>query len=117
MATVQGELEEALAVVAGRPVRAHCAGRTDTGVHGFSQIVHFDAPASRGSKAWVLGSNANLPPDIRVHWAQAVPAEFHARFSALSRRYRYLIANTPVRPALMAGRVAWHRRPPFASIG
>ena len=111
VATVQGTLEKALAVVAGRPVRVHCAGRTDTGVHGFSQVVHFDAPASRGSKAWVLGSNANLPLDVRVHWAHQVAPEFHARFSARSRRYRYLIANTTVRPALMVGRVAWHRRP------
>lgn len=109
--TVQGELERALAIVAGRAVRVHCAGRTDTGVHGFCQIIHFEAPTARGSKAWVLGSNANLPADIRVHWAEPVPEEFHARFSAQSRRYRYLVANTLIRPALMHNQVAWHRRP------
>jgi tRNA pseudouridine38-40 synthase len=92
-------------------VRVNCAGRTDTGVHGHGQVVHFDAPAERSPKAWVLGANANLPPDVRVHWAVSVPADFHARFSALARRYRYLIANTPVRPALLGGQVSWQRRP------
>lgn len=109
--TVQGELERALAAVATAPVRVHCAGRTDTGVHGFSQVIHFDTPAERSAKSWVLGGNANLPMDIRLHWAQAVEADFHARFSALSRCYRYLIANTPVRPALMGGQLTWYRYP------
>jgi tRNA pseudouridine38-40 synthase len=109
--TVQSELERALSFVAASPVRVHCAGRTDAGVHGFAQVIHFDAPASRSAKSWVFGCNANLPPTVRVHWAVAVPAEFHARFSALSRRYRYIIADTPVQPALMAGQVTWSRRP------
>jgi tRNA pseudouridine38-40 synthase len=109
--TVQEQLELAFADVASAPVRVHCAGRTDTGVHGFGQIVHFDAPVQRSSKAWVLGGNANLPVDIRIHWAVAVIGEFHARFSALARRYRYVIANTPVRPALLHGQVTWQRRP------
>ncbi|MGB1140673.1 MAG: tRNA pseudouridine(38-40) synthase TruA [Halioglobus sp.] len=114
--TVQGELELALAEVAGRPVRVHCAGRTDTGVHGHCQVVHFDAPVARSAKAWVLGVNANLPPDIRVHWAVAVDAAFHARHSALARRYRYVIANTQIRPALLVDRVCWHRRPLDAAV-
>jgi tRNA pseudouridine38-40 synthase len=80
-------------------------------VHGFCQVVHFDAPVARSPKAWVLGVNANLPLDVRVHWAVAVDQGFHARFSALSRRYRYLVANTPIRPALLLDRVCWHRRP------
>lgn len=109
--TVQDRLEQALGIVADSPIRVHCAGRTDTGVHAFSQIVHFDTPAVRSSKSWVLGSNANLPHDIRVHWALPVVADFHARFSALARRYRYVIANTPVRPALLGGQVTWLRRP------
>lgn len=108
---MQEQLELAFADVASAPVRVHCAGRTDTGVHGFGQIVHFDAPVQRSSKAWVLGGNANLPVDIRIHWAVAVIGEFHARFSALARRYRYVIANTPVRPALLHGQVTWQRRP------
>ena len=108
--TVQEQLEEALAPVAVAPIRVQCAGRTDTGVHGHAQIIHFDTPVSRSSKSWVMGANANLPQDIRVHWAVTVPEEFHARFSALSRRYRYIIANTPVRPALLNGKITWQRR-------
>lgn len=108
--TVQETLERAIAVVANTPVRVQCAGRTDTGVHGFAQVIHFDAPVPRSPKAWILGVNANLPPDVRVHWAVAVPSDFHARFSALARRYRYVIANTPVRPALLGSQVTWQRR-------
>lgn len=108
--TVQDALEHALESVAGQAVRTHCSGRTDTGVHGFAQIVHFDAPVERSAKAWVLGVNSNLPYDVRVHWAVPVPADFHARFSATARRYRYLIANTPVRPALLGGQLTWNRR-------
>ncbi len=109
--TVQKALETALSAVAAAPVRVHCAGRTDTGVHGHAQIVHFDAPAPRSPKSWVMGANASLPPEVRLHWAQQVPEEFHARFCAISRRYRYLIASTPVRPALLTGLVTWHRYP------
>jgi len=109
--TVQEKLEHGLAGVANQPVRVHCAGRTDTGVHGFAQIVHFDAPAERSPKSWVMGGNANLPRDIRIHWAVPVAAEFHARFSALARRYRYVLANTPVRPALLLNQLTWERRP------
>jgi len=109
--TVQQTLEAALACVANQPLRVHCAGRTDTGVHGVGQVVHFDDPVGRSCKNWVYGTNANLPASVRVHWAVPVPEEFHARFTALSRRYRYVIANTPVRPALLAGQVSWQRRP------
>ena len=108
--TVQATLEAALCAVADAPVRVICAGRTDTGVHGHGQVIHFDAPSERSAKAWVLGTNSRLPPDVRVHWAVGVPADFHARFSALARRYRYLIADTPVRPALLGGQVSWQRR-------
>ncbi len=111
VATVQEDLEQALSAVADSRVTVHCAGRTDTGVHGFAQVVHFDAPAARSGKSWVLGTNANLPPAVRVHWAVPVPGDFHARFSALTRRYRYVIADTPVRPALLLGQVAWSRLP------
>ncbi|WP_222711504.1 tRNA pseudouridine(38-40) synthase TruA [Parahaliea aestuarii] len=111
VSTVQETLEAALSRVANAPVRVHCAGRTDTGVHGHNQIVHFDSPVSRSPKAWVLGGNANLPFDVRLHWAVPVAGEFHARFSATARRYRYIIANTPVRPAHLGGQVTWQRRP------
>ena len=109
--TVQQELESALSSVANAPVRVHCAGRTDTGVHGHCQIVHFDAPVERAPKAWVLGGNASMADDVRLHWAQGVRQDFHARFSARSRRYRYLIANSLVRPASLVGQVTWYRYP------
>ena len=108
--TVQEKLELALSTIATVPVRVHCAGRTDTGVHAFSQVVHFDAPVTRSCKAWVVGGNANLPRDIRMHWAVPVPEDFHARFSAQSRCYRYVIANTAIRSALLLRQVTWHRR-------
>ena len=114
--TVQSTLEQALEKVAAHPVRVHCAGRTDTGVHGYCQVVHFDAPAERSCKSWVLGGNANLPFDIRMHWAVPVPDHFHARFSAEARRYRYIIANGPVRPALLGAQVSWQRRPLDAQL-
>ena len=116
--TVQSTLELALSRVADvdQPIRVHCAGRTDTGVHGFCQVIHFDAPVSRSAKAWVLGGNANLPEDIRLHWSVPVPGEFHARFTATARRYRYVIVNSPVRPALLAGQVTWQRRPLDADV-
>lgn len=108
---VQDILEQGLSTVADAPVYTQCAGRTDAGVHAYAQVIHFDAPAARSSKAWVIGGNANLPPDIRIHWATPVPGEFHARFSAQSRCYRYVIANTAIRPALMQCQLTWHRRP------
>lgn len=116
VSTVQDTLEAALAEIANAPVRVHCAGRTDTGVHATGQIVHFDAPVARAGKAWMLGTNTALPADVRVHWAVAVAGDFHARFSAQARRYRYVIANTTVRPALLRDHVTWHRRPLDAAI-
>lgn len=109
--TVQDCLEEALAKVADHPVRVICAGRTDSGVHGSGQVVHFDTPAERAPRSWVLGSNANLPADICLQWAKPVPKTFHARFSALARRYRYVILNRPYRSALLRQRAAWYYRP------
>lgn len=105
---VQDMLELALAKVAGEPVlRVSAAGRTDTGVHALLQVVHFDTQASRPDSAWVRGTNASLPPAMAVLWAQPVSAEFHARYSARERCYRYLLLNHPVRPGLMNGRVGW----------
>lgn len=110
-AAVQDQVEGALSEVAASAVRVHCAGRTDAGVHAVGQIIHFDAPSPRSPRNWILGANAGLPEDIRLHWAQPVPEGFHARFSALSRSYRYLVANTAVRPALGAGQLSWYRYP------
>lgn len=110
-ASVQAELERALAKVAAAPVRVLCSGRTDSGVHATRQVVHFDAPAPRSQKAWVFGANANLPRDIAVRWAVPVAGDFHARFSALARRYRYVLLNQPNRPVLERANVTWCREP------
>ncbi|GLS26672.1 tRNA pseudouridine(38-40) synthase TruA [Marinibactrum halimedae] len=108
--TVQGYLHEALSQVAAEPITLVCAGRTDSGVHATGQVVHFDTLASRPPKAWFMGANTKLPDGIAIRWAQAVMPQFHARFSAQSRTYRYLIHNVPTRPALMAKQVTWDKR-------
>lgn len=109
--TVQMALEQALSKVANHPVCVICAGRTDAGVHGIGQVAHFDTTALRTSRSWILGSNAHLPPDVSVHWAQQTAADFHARFSAQSRRYRYLILNRAQRSALWRQRATNYYRP------
>lgn len=109
--TVQGVLEAALTTVAAAPVRVHVAGRTDAGVHASAQVAHFDTAADRSDYSWVRGANSNLPPDVAVLWARRVAPDFHARFSATGRTYRYVILNRPVRPALLAGRVSFDYRP------
>jgi tRNA pseudouridine38-40 synthase len=108
---VQDALERALAEFAGSPVATVCAGRTDAGVHATAQVVHFDAPVERPLDAWVRGVNAHLPETVAVRWARAVPADFHARFSATGRGYDYWLLNDPVRSPLHAGRVGWVFRP------
>ena len=108
--TIQGDVEEALTRIAASPVRVICAGRTDAGVHALGQVVHFDTTASRPVHAWVRGANTYLPPDVAVLWARNVDDDFHARFLALRRRYRYVIVNRSTRPALLAGRAAWEYR-------
>lgn len=110
-ATVQACVESALSTVANHPVRVACAGRTDAGVHALGQVVHFDSDAPRTMRSWVFGANANLPKEISVLWAQPVSDDFHARFSAIRRRYRYVILSRPVRPTFLAGRVSWDYRP------
>ena len=109
--SVQETLERALSEVAAEPITLECAGRTDASVHASGQVVHFDTPVERPLKAWVMGANANLPGDISVCWAKVMPADFHARFKACARRYRYVIYNDPVRPAHMAEEVTWNHRP------
>jgi tRNA pseudouridine38-40 synthase len=109
--TVQDALERALACIAGGPVATVAAGRTDAGVHAMMQVVHFDCTVERPLGAWVRGVNSHLPPSIAVLWARAVDPEFHARFSAFSRRYSYFLLNHPVRPAMGAGRIGWFHQP------
>src|SRR4249920_4076935 len=89
--TVQDALEAALAGIANAPVSVTCAGRTDRGVHARAQVVHFDTAAERPDSAWVRGVNAMLPEAVAVLWSQRVAPDFHARYSALSRTYRYLL--------------------------
>ena len=109
--TVQDHLEAALARFATQPIHTLCAGRTDAGVHGLMQVVHFDTAIDRPAFSWVRGSNTFLPPDIAVQWAQIVPAAFHARASATGRRYAYVLLQSSVRPSVEAGRVGWVFRP------
>jgi len=109
--SVQAALERALSLVADRPIEVTCAGRTDAGVHGRCQVVHFDTDAQRDMRGWTLGASSNLPHSVAVLWAQPVAGEFHARFAARSRRYRYTILNRPVRAALDARYVTWERLP------
>lgn len=109
--SVQQVVEEALTKVADHPVRVVCAGRTDTGVHALGQVIHFDTESEREMRAWIFGTNANLPKGVAVVWGQEVSDAFHARFSARQRRYRYVIFNRDVRPTFLAWRVAWAFRP------
>ncbi len=107
--TVQVFLERALSHVADRPVSIVCAGRTDSGVHASKQVIHFDVDIQRPEKAWIQGVNTKLPKDIRVHYATEVPGTFHARFTALSRTYRYVIFSSKVRPAMIGDSVTWSK--------
>lgn len=109
--SVQDALEAALAQIAGHAVRVTAAGRTDAGVHAAIQVVHFDTDAARPASAWVRGANAHLPDAVAILWAQEVAADFHARFSARERSYRYLLLNRAVRPAIGSGRVGWFHLP------
>lgn len=109
--TVQAVVERALSAVANEPIRVIVAGRTDAGVHACAQVIHFDTRAQRSAYSWVRGTNSNLPPEVALLWAAEIDPEFHARFSATGRRYRYVILNRPVRPAVWAKRVSWEYRP------
>lgn len=110
--SIQAELEKALSKVAGgHPVALSCAGRTDALVHACAQVVHFDTQVKRSMHSWVMGANMNLPGDISVTWAQEMPLHFDARFSAMARRYRYVIYNDQIRPAHLAEEVTWNHRP------
>lgn len=109
--TVQQAVESALSFVAAHPVEVTCAGRTDAGVHARCQVVHFDTTARRSERGWTLGANSRLPRTIGMRWARPVADDFHARFGAIARRYRYTIVNRQTRPVLEARYVAWERGP------
>ena len=105
--TIQDRLELALGKFSAHKVSTLCAGRTDAGVHGLMQVVHFDTRLDRTTSSWVRGTNSFLPRDIAVQWAHPVPDEFHCRSNALSRRYAYVLLESPVRPSIDHGRVGW----------
>ncbi len=109
--TVQDCVEQAVSEVADHALGIHCAGRTDAGVHALGQVIHFDTTASRPMRAWVLGTNVNLPQDVSVGWARQVNPDFHARFSATGRHYRYEILNRPTRSGLHRCHAVWSHRP------
>jgi tRNA pseudouridine38-40 synthase len=108
--TVQDRLEAALASFAAAPQRTLCAGRTDAGVHALNQVVHLDTDIEREPNSWVRGTNRFLPHDIAVQWCQVTDTDFHARNSALGRRYAYVLLESAVRPAVEAGSVGWSLR-------
>ncbi|MEM6998407.1 MAG: tRNA pseudouridine(38-40) synthase TruA [Pseudomonadota bacterium] len=108
--TIQEVLETALSEIANEEINVVCAGRTDTGVHALQQVVHFETTAERDYEAWLLGTNTRLPNDIAVIWALNVDDEFHARFSAESRTYQYLILNRRARPAVLNSLVTWENQ-------
>ncbi len=106
--TIQQHVEEAVAKVANHEIQIHCAGRTDTSVHATGQVVHFDTVAQRVERSWIMGVNQNLPRSVTVLWAKEIAEDFHARFSAISRRYIYCIYNHQLRPAIMRSKITWH---------
>lgn len=105
--SVQAALEQALSQVADHPVTVICAGRTDTGVHALEQVIHFDVTCERDLHAWLLGGNSKLPDDVRITWVQPAVADFHARYSAVARFYRYVILNRPIKSALLRKQATW----------
>lgn len=109
--TVQDALEKGLSAFAAQPIRTICAGRTDTGVHGINQVIHFDTEVEREPFSWVRGVNRYLPPDIAIQWSRFPGEAFHARNSARGRRYAYLLLESPVRPAIESGQCGWFFRP------
>ena len=109
--TIQDAVQHALSKIADHKVSVVCAGRTDTGVHAIEQVVHFETRAKRSMRSWVLGTNTHLPSDICLLWARAVPEQFHARFAAKSRQYRYIILNRPVPPGILNHKVTWQHQP------
>ncbi len=108
---IQDTLQQALGTIANEPVSVHAAGRTDTGVHALEQVVHFDTDTERPLSAWVRGANALLPESIAVLWAHPVPDDFHARFSAQARSYRYVLVNRPTKLAVHHGKAGWFHAP------
>lgn len=109
--TIQNSLEKAIAEVADHTIRVTCSGRTDTGVSASAQVVHFDTHVERSEYQWLMGINTNLPKGISILWLKPVSDDFHARFSAIQRSYRYIIYNRWIRPAINRHSITWEKRP------
>ncbi len=109
--SIQQEVERAFSKVANEKITVVNAGRTDTGVHGIGQVIHFDTHSDRTHHQWLRGVNTQLPDDISLIWTHFVDRKFHARFDAKQRSYRYVILNRPVSPSYLSGRVSWYRGP------
>ncbi|MEM7561926.1 MAG: tRNA pseudouridine(38-40) synthase TruA [Pseudomonadota bacterium] len=109
--SIQQNVEKALGFVANHDIELTCSGRTDTGVHAVEQVAHFESDAERSDRAWLLGSNCRLPRDIRIKWITTVDGDFHARFDAIARSYRYIIFNTDIPSALFHDKVCFTFRP------
>ena len=108
---MQSVVESALSQVANHPVRVFCSGRTDSGVHAVEQVIHFETDTIRTDRAWLFGGNVNLPSDVNFKWVKFVSDDFHARFSAIARSYKYKIHHHPVRSSLKADYYLWEPRP------
>lgn len=108
--SIQSTLEKAISYVAGQHITTFCAGRTDAGVHGIGQVVHFESPVLREKNAWSDGINANLPSDVSVKWVKNVDSSFHARFSAIARQYYYIIYNENSKPAILSKQVTYKKK-------
>ncbi|WP_394809498.1 tRNA pseudouridine(38-40) synthase TruA [Nitrosomonas sp.] len=109
--SIQDALETALSKIAKEAIRVITAGRTDAGVHALYQVVHFDTLAQRPTSAWIRGVNALLPGNIAILWATEASEKFHARYSAIERRYIYLLLNHPVRPGTHDKKIGWYHQP------
>ena len=114
--SIQQHVEEAIGFVANQGVQLVCAGRTDAGVHAIEQVIHFESSAERDNRSWILGANSRLPRDIRIKWLKPVEPDFHARFSATARSYRYIISNTAIPSALFRHHAGWDYRPLNAKL-
>ena len=106
--TIQGKIQEAIFKLSQEKVKLFVAGRTDSGVHATDQFAHFESSLKINENKWILGLNSLLPEDIRINYVKYIEGDFHARFSALSRTYRYIIYNNRIKPCINRNRVGWY---------
>lgn len=109
--SIQQNLEECLGKIANYPIEVIASGRTDAGVHASNMIAHFCSPIKRDPYNWIRGANSLLPDDIAIRWLLPMPNDFHARFRAIARRYRYITFNQTHRPAILRHQVTHEYHP------